>query len=65
MTKSNVSTRDGVNKVTDDINIIFHKAAIKADLIKQKQKPGKGQNTEKRFDQEMQDRQKRPENRSK
>ena len=65
MTKSNVSTRDGVNKVTDDINIIFHKAAIKADLIKQKQKPVKGQNTEKRFDQEMQDRQKRPENRSK
>ena len=34
-----VSTRDGANKATNDINVIFHKAAIKADLIKQIQKP--------------------------
>ena len=47
-----VSTRNGVNKATDDFNMIFHKAAIKADLIKQKQKPVKRQNTKKWFDQE-------------
>ena len=35
-----VPTRDGVNKAIDDINI-FHKEAIKADLIKQKWKPVK------------------------
>ena len=33
-----VSTRDGVNKATDGINMIFHKEAIQADLIQQKQK---------------------------
>ena len=49
--KQYISTRDGVNKATD-INMIFHKAAIKADLMKQKQKPVKRQNTEKWFDQE-------------
>ena len=36
-----VPTRDGVNKAIDDINMIFQKAAIKAVLIKQKQKPAK------------------------
>ena len=45
-------TRDSVNKAIDNINMIFHKAAIKADLIKHKRKPIKGQNTEKWFDQE-------------
>ncbi len=44
-----VPTRDGVNKATDDINMIFHKAAIKAD-IKQKRKPVKRQNIEKWFE---------------
>ncbi|KAF0039077.1 hypothetical protein F2P81_009561 [Scophthalmus maximus] len=33
-----VPTRDGVDKVIDDINMIFHKEAIKADLIKPKRK---------------------------
>ena len=46
------STRDGVNKAIDNINMIFHKAAVKADLIKHKGKPIKRQNTEKWFDQE-------------
>ena len=34
--KQYVSTRDGVNNATDDIIMIFHKEAIKADLIKLK-----------------------------
>ena len=38
-----------INKAT---NMIFHKAAIKADLIKQKRKPVKRQNADKWFDQE-------------
>ena len=46
MTKTNVSTRYGVYKATDDINI-FHEAVIKADLIKQKR-----QHADKWFDQE-------------
>ena len=50
--KQYVSTRDGVNKATDDINMIFHKASIKDDLIKQKQKPVKRQNAEKWLDQQ-------------
>ena len=47
-----VPTKDGVNMAIDYINMIFHKAAIKADLIKQKQKPVKRQNADKWFDQE-------------
>ena len=50
--KQYVSTRGDVNKATDEINMIFHKAAVKADLMKQKRKPVKRQNTEKWFDQE-------------
>ena len=40
-----VSTRDGVNKATDDINMIFHKE-MKADLIKQTRMPVKRQNSQ-------------------
>jgi len=47
-----VPTKNGVNKATDDINTIFHKAAIRADLIKQKHKPIRRQNVEKWFDKE-------------
>ena len=43
-------TRDGVNKAIDNVNIIFHKAAIKTDLINWK--PIQRQNTQKWFDQE-------------
>ena len=49
MTKTNISLPE---KATDDINMIFHKAAITAELIKQKRKPVKRQNAEKWFDQE-------------
>ena len=45
-------TKDGVNMAIDYINMIFQKAAIKADLIKQKRKPVKRQNADKWFDQE-------------
>ena len=47
-----VSTRNGINKATDDVNMIFHKEAIKAGLMKQKRKPVKRQNPDKWFDQE-------------
>lgn len=47
--KINMNTKDGVNKATADINIIFHKAAIKANCIKPKQKLFKRQKTGKWF----------------
>ena len=50
--KQFASSRDGVNRATNDIIAIFHKAAIKADLIKHKRKPVKRQNREKWFDQD-------------
>ena len=46
-----VSTRDCVKKIIDDINMIFHKASIKADLIIQKRKPDNRQDADKWFDQ--------------
>lgn len=47
-----VPTRDGVNKAIDDINMIFHKAAIRAELITPKRKPVKRQSADKWCDQE-------------
>nr|WPH61295.1 reverse transcriptase [Somniosus microcephalus] len=42
-------TRDGVNMAIEDINMIFHEAAVKADLVKQKRKRHKRQNKNKKW----------------